>query len=118
MDTAIEISKQLGPIAALCVIAALMIGKALNKMIDRFLAGFDKLAEKIDKHTEADAKLLERSLEFEGEIAERIGRLSSRIDGALGRRAPSDSDQPPTRRARTNPHGVPVRRRRTDTDEE
>lgn len=116
-ETALDIAKQLGPIAALCVVAGWAIGKALNKMVDRFLAGFDKLADKTDDNTRAVADLTVRSVEFEGEMDKKIGRLSSRIDGALGQRS-YDSDQPPTKRARTAPLGYPVRARTNRDDEE
>jgi hypothetical protein len=114
---ALDIAKQLGPFAGLLVLAGIILAKALNKIVDRFLAGFDKLAEKTERNTEATNSLIVRTVEFEGEIDKKIGRLSSRIDGALGRRD-QDSDPPPTKRARTNPLGVPIRRATTNREDD
>ena len=78
-QTAIDLAKQLGPVVVLAVLIGWKVGAMLNKIVDRFLAGFDKLAGRVDAlgtkmedHTAADA-----------EVVIAIERLDGKLDGIL-----------------------------------
>lgn len=78
-QTFIDIAKQIGPVALMAVLVGWKIGAALNKIVDRFLAGFDKLSGKVDDL----GKAMDRHSAADAEVVIAVERLDAKIDGIL-----------------------------------
>lgn len=114
METALKLAAQLGPVAALAVFLGWVIGRAVNKIVDRHLTGFDKLTVAVDKIAERVHRMgnrIQEHSEADAEVVAAIGRLDGRLSGLI------EAMEPPSRHAITPALGARTRRRKTDSDD-
>ncbi len=79
----------------------LIVYRITSRVVERMIAGLDRVAAAVDAHTKVD-------LEHHAEVRESVIRLEAKFDSArdwlehINERTPTDA---PARRNRTNPHG-------------